>query len=158
MFLWVCKGNKRGIVSWGYGVLGFSYRIRRMGKVLFSQVSVCPHPGGYLPSGQQGEYLPSSWWGRYLPWVFLPPSKVGTPIKGSYPPGQGRYPLPIKGRYPPPKFGIPTFLHCKYLLLGGRYASCFHAAGLSCFFKFKIVRILFLLFESFRELFPANRT
>ena len=38
-----------------------------MGKVRFSQVSVCSHfGGGYLPSSRQGgggRYLPSSWWG-----------------------------------------------------------------------------------------------
>ena len=96
------------------------------GKVLFSQVSVCPHLGGYLPSGvrgvptfpglEGGTYLPRSGQGGYLP------SQVwGVPTW--VPPHQVRYP-------PPPE------QHGVHLLRGGRYASCVHAGGLSCFHWF----------------------
>ena len=58
----------------------------------------------------------------------------GTPIPGQ----DGGY--HISGQGVPPSIrlygGIPleTELHSQYLLHGGRYASCVHAGGLSCFF------------------------
>ena len=91
-----------------------------MGKVLFSQVSVCLHFVG-------GAWL----WGTYPSWG------GGTYL------GQGSYPPPIQGRNPllsragtspphPPPHSPETDQHTEYLLHGKRYASCVHARGLSC--------------------------
>ena len=95
----------------------------RMGKVLFSQVSLFSGARGlltfqlrgntYLPANEG--YLPSSQWGAptiqltrgedtypdrgYLPWV-------GIPWPGQVPPAQGRYP-PARVGIPPARVGTP---------------------------------------------------
>ena len=71
-----------------------------------------PGPVGYPFSGPGGGYhLPRSRWG-------------GTPF-----PGPGGYSLPrSRWGYPLPEQHSVYI----YLLRGGRYASCVHAAGLSC--------------------------
>ena len=67
---------------------------------------------------------PSGWWVVHLPsWQEVPPS---FPIGGGT--GQGGTPIPGQDR------GVPQpEQHSVYLLCGGRYASCVHAGGLSCF-------------------------
>ena len=104
----------------------FTARIRRMGKVIFSQASVhshldgegggrVPHPlmGGTPFPGPGGYPLPRSRWGVGYP---LPSSR-----QGGYPTWEGV----------PPAGGTPH-QHSVYLLRGGRCASCVHAGGLSC--------------------------
>ena len=161
-------------------------RIRRMGKVLFSQVSVCPHFGVGVPTFQlKGEgiptfqltgetYLPANGGSTYLgqvppllPRQVPPASKVGMPCPRQVPPqprqitpphtryvnppqskvgisspSQGNYPPSKVGTPPPSKVGtspiqgryhLPPPQHSEYLLRGGRYASCVHTGGLSCY-------------------------
>ena len=63
--------------------------------------------------------------GRYLGVPPSPATKVPTP------PARSGY-LPPNPRYlPPPPPGIGQ--HMEYLIRRGRYASCVHAGGLSCF-------------------------
>ena len=128
----------------------FTARIRRMGKVIFL-LSLSVHTqeggGGYLPwmggggvptlAGGQGvptldrgvPILAGGWGlptldgGGYIPWLV----DRGVP-QGRYPParsGQGG----TQGRYPPSKVGTPLL---EDLLHGGRYTSCVHAGGHSC--------------------------
>ena len=122
----------------------FTARIRRMGKVMFS---VCPHLGGvpishnalqHFPEchgAAGGGTLPGPAGGGTLP--------GGVPCWGGYPAGE----VPCRGgthvRYPPGRIPPPSQAgggtqlgkHREYLLHGGRYASCVHAGGLSCFVK-----------------------
>ena len=110
------------------------------GKVLFSQVCVCPHLRGTPVSGPRS--LPILWsqsisvcvcvWGGVVIQSQLgggvPQCKVGYSSPRGCPPSQDRtgvHPLPPE-----------TEQQSKYLLCGGRYCSCVHAGGLSCFFKF----------------------
>ena len=73
-------------------------------------------------------------WGT--PWEEGTP--LGYPPRRGYPPQgtiqqtgtQVRYPTPGRGHLPR---STPTEQHSEYLLRGGRYASCVHAGGLSCF-------------------------
>ena len=58
-----------------------------------------------------------------LPWP------GGTYLGREYLPWRG-IPALVKGRYPPPS--RETEQHSKYLLRGGRYASCVHAGEPSC--------------------------
>ena len=71
---------------------------RRMGKVLFSQVSVCPHPGGN-PSPR---FFPRS----LAPGLFLgypsPGEGAGTPVPAGATPKQGYPPARTGWGYPPP--------------------------------------------------------
>ena len=124
-----------------------------MGKVSFSQLSVCPRLGGTYPG----------LWSQVLsqvsgPVVFLrgyscPRLEGGTQVtdggfsstrqRGTPVPGGG-YPisgfLQTRQGYPPPPqegqdWSTPrpkTEQQSEYLLHGGRYASCVRAGGLSC--------------------------
>ena len=125
------------------------------GKVLFS---VClstsgggvPHPrsgrGGYpIPGlGGGGVLHPRSGQGTPpdLGWGTPPGpgmrTRDGVPPRPGmgYPPGPGMGypPRPGMGYLPGPGMGTPPDLgHSEHLLFGGRYASCVHAGGLSCF-------------------------
>ena len=75
-------------------------RIRMMGKVLFSQVSVCPHPGKGVPQSQVFSQVTGSrsfpggipvlgpFWGypspRFFPRSLVPGSLGGTPVPSSF--------------------------------------------------------------------------
>ena len=113
-----------------------AYVVRREGNVLTSVCQSVHREGGYLPSqvwtgggvpGQVqagGGYLARSSRGGYLgrggvPW----PGGGGGYLAG----GGGGY-LARRGR----GGGVPGRKEC--LLCSGRYASCVHAGGLSCFF------------------------
>ena len=92
-------------------------------------------PGRGVPA--QGTPLP----GMGAPaWGTPPHLAGGTPCLGYPPllPGRG---APAQGTPPPTWQGVPAQgtpppqqeQHSVYLLRGGRYASCVHAGGLSCF-------------------------
>ena len=110
-----------------------------------------------------GGGTPSSWWGILIQLMGGTPSQVlvGVPLPRSrqrnYPnqltggyPGQlmEGYPIQPKGGYPiqlmggtPPGKGVPPSRgtplpeqHSVCLRRGGRYVSCVHAGGLSCFY------------------------
>ena len=98
-------------------------RIRRMGKVLFSQVCVCPHQGWGLPH-LHPIILPLV----TCPFQEVPLWLVTGPFLGGYPSPSRGIPWPGLGYPPPPK----TEQQSEHLLHGGRYASCVHAGGLSC--------------------------
>ena len=107
-----------------------------------------PHPrsgggGGYpIPGLAGGIPHPRSDWGGYpIPGLAGGvPHPSGTPLtrSGWVPPP----PRPGTG-YPPPDLGLGTPLdlgwgtpppqHSEHLIRGGRYASCVHAGGLSCY-------------------------
>ena len=116
----------------------------------------CPHPGqdgGYpkVPTPHQGTSTHPGQDGsggtpRYLPPAKVPPPPIQARIVGRVP--QGTYPPPTRSgwgrgypkiptlprsRYlpPPPIPGIGQ--HMEYLIRCGRYASCVHAGGLSCY-------------------------
>ena len=93
------------------------------GKVLFSQVSVCPHLGGGThPADGGGTPFPGLD-GGYPIQLTGPRPRWGVP----HPRSSGGVP-PQQGVNPPP----PPDQHSVYLLCGRRYASCVHAGGLSC--------------------------
>ena len=100
-------------------------RIRRMGKVMLSQVSVYPRgypfPRSLVPGPFPG--VPQS---QVLSWEVSLSQPGGTPWPGQdwVPPGQDRTGVP-----PPPS---QTEQQSEYFLGGGQYASCGHAGGLSC--------------------------
>ena len=78
-------------------------------------------PGGYPDPPPPGGYP-----------VRSPPAPGGYPVR--YPPAPGGYPDPpppggVPGQVPPP----PQPGQKEYSLHGGRYASCVHAGGLSCY-------------------------
>ena len=80
-----------------------------------------PWPGGYYVGGVP---WPGGTLARGVPWL-------GGTLAGGYP-AQGGYP----GRGVPwPGGGTQLGQHREYLLHGGRYASCVHAGGLSCFIR-----------------------
>ena len=88
-------------------------------------------PGGYLgqvpppPGGYRGQVPPQG--GTQTPLGGYPdqvPPYRGYPD----PPGEGGYP----GQVPPPG-GTRVGQQKEYSLPGGRYASCVHAGGLSCY-------------------------
>ena len=123
--------------------LPIAYVVRREGYVL---IRVCPsiHPSIRLSVHREGG-------------VPCPSAAGGVPQPGSargvFQPGPaGRYPCwgvpqpgePTQGT-PPPSRGTPgTGQHMEYLISGGRYASCVHARGLSCFKSFDCVKFLFV--------------
>ena len=81
-------------------------------------------------------------WGYPFPGPGGTPSQVqagGTPFPGPVrglgvpPPGKGV--SPCAGQIPGLGYTLPE-QHSVYLLRGGRYASCVHAGGLSCFTDF----------------------
>ena len=122
-----------------------SARIRRMGKVL---ISVCQ----FTPGVPQC-LVPCPFWGGDTPFspdwrgggVYPHPILMGVPWPGQC----GILPIRTGWGYPPPNWdwmGSPSSSktgwgtlpstpeieeQSKYLLLGGRYASCAHARGLS---------------------------
>ena len=118
----VVQGNNEA--SGNFIQLQLAYIVRR--EVMFAQVSDCSTlGGGYLP--WLGGYLP--WWG-YLPWpggTYLgrgvPTLAGGTYLGWSVPTLARGYPTWAGMGYPQPED----------LLHSGRYASCIHAGGLSCF-------------------------
>ena len=77
--------------------------------------------------------------------------KGGTPCWGAPPAKEGGCP-PAGGGVPPllgapcqgGEGGAPPKQHSVYLLRGGRYASCIHAGGLSCFFLLLFIPVYFL--------------
>ena len=95
-----------------------------------STLCVCVGGRGNTCSGLAWPVRYLSWLGGYLPWP-----------GGTYPgwgvPTLAEECLPKVGTIPP-----ETEQHSKYLLNGGRYASCVHAAGLSCFSSWFAVRFL----------------
>ena len=78
-------------------------------KSAWGDLTWVPPLPGYPPSQVRGGTLVE---GGYLTWV---PPRQGTPPAGG---GGG---VPRSGQ------------HREYLLHGGRYASCVHAGGLSCY-------------------------
>ena len=115
---------------------------------------------GYPPPGGVPDRVPPR--GGYLTGyppggVWIPPGGVWVPPPGGrsgYPPGgvPGQVPPPGGSGYPPPggtqtpgyppggvtwpgtpRGGTQLGQHSEYLLHSGRYASCVHAGGLSCF-------------------------
>ena len=116
-------------------------RIRRMGKVTFS---VCPHLGGGgtpVRSDRGGTPTRSNGGGVSLSGLMggVPqPGLMGVPQPGPTgvpPPGlmwgtPARYPRDEVSSYP---CSIKTGQQIEYLIRRGRYASCFHAGGLSCY-------------------------
>ena len=76
----------------------------------------------YPPGGTRVRYPPGGTRVRYPP--------GGYP--GQVPPGGGGYP----GQVPPPGGGTRVGQQKEYSLHGGRYASCVHAGGLSCWICF----------------------
>ena len=89
------------------------------GKVLFSQVSVCSHLGGRVPTFWVGGTYSQVLMGGRVPtqvWVgggtYLPRSGRGGGVPtqvlmGGYLPWQGKYPPPIRVGTPPPRVGTP---------------------------------------------------
>ena len=90
--------------------------------------------GGYLPwqgipTLVGGTYLGRGW---YLPWQGVPTLAGGVPTLAG-----GTY-LARGGTYLPRQGGYPLLQqHSVCLLRGGRYASCVHAGGLSCYSIFQ---------------------
>ena len=132
-----------------------------MGKVMFSQVCVHWTLGGGYPSPRffPRSQVPGPFKGVPLSWSMgVPQSQLGVPQhKGTPCPGQD-WGTPGKNRTavapsqdrtgvpPPARTGVPPLAmtglgypqpgqQSEYLLLGGRYASCGHAEGLSCWNK-----------------------
>ena len=129
-------------------------------------------PGGYSYQGVPHLRYPPSDLGRGVP----PQSDLGrgyTMLRG-YPPGRGVPHLrwyPPSGGTPPQTWlggtptrvcppldlaggGVPHFWkQMEYLIRRGRYASCVHAAGLSCSKYFNCLRSKFLLYS----VFPFSR-
>ena len=90
------------------------------------------YPGGGVP--WQGGTLRGGTLAGGVPWQGVPcrglPCRGGT-LPGGYPARGG-----TQVRYPPARSGwggTQLGQHREYLLHGGRYASCVHAGGLSCF-------------------------
>ena len=105
-----------------------------MGKVLFSQVPVYSHFAGYPHLADRG--YPQQGWMGYPPQLGLDGSpSVGT--SWGYPPYLdciGTPPVRTGWGYSPP---LPRQQQSEHLLHGGRYASCVHAGGLSCYLLFQ---------------------
>ena len=128
---------------------------------MFSQVSVRSHPRGVgtpiqpmgYPHPFNGDNHTCQWRRGVLIQLtrgvphpadrgYPHPANGGTPIhqqRGTqarsgwgYPPPSGLQGVPL----PPVRTGwgyLKTEQHCEYLLCGGRYTSCVHAGGLSCY-------------------------
>ena len=152
----------------------YYYRpIRRMGKVLFSQVSVCPQgrypsprlfPRSLVPCALQRRY-PSP---KFFPWPLVPgsfrgysnPSHWSTPVLekwGYLSPGWG-YPNPGQGGYPPSqdKARLPPCQDCislppptkteqqsVYLLCSGRYYPAVTQEDFLVGYLFMLVNMFF---------------
>ena len=101
-----------------YGLHFYRPHSEGMGKVLFSQVSVCPHSGDTS--------INLIWGGGGCP---IQPGINGGDLHQV---GWG-YPLSgwtgVHPTFPRPE----TQQHSEYLLHRGRYASCVHTGGLSCY-------------------------
>ena len=96
--------------------------------------------GGYPSQERMGVPQPQPGQVGYpihpLSWDGVPPSRdgvlpgQGTPIQRWRTPSQGwGTPVQIWGTPPPPRIGQQM----EYLICRGRYASCVHAGGLSCY-------------------------
>ena len=97
-------------------------------------------PGGTWPGTPPGgTRTPGGYLTRYPPRGVVPRPPLGGYLTG-YPPWQsfrGGYPDPPWGGYLtgyPPRGGTQLGQHSEYLLHSGRYASCVHAGGLSCYY------------------------
>ena len=114
----VPRNKKCTLLSGKFNII-FTARIQRMGKVMFSQVSVCSHKRG---------------WAWYSSLRIFPPFWRGP----GYPSPRFfcRYPQPGRGTPGPGQDGVPPRLQTgqqsEHLLRGGRYGSCVHAGQLSC--------------------------
>ena len=117
------------------------YEVR--GKVLFSQVSVCPYFGRGVPHpADGGAGTPSSWWGGGTP-SQVQAGEYPIQLTGGVPHPRSRWgPSRTGWGTPPPSktgWGNPPSPHQEieqhseqHLLRDGRYASCVHAGGFSC--------------------------
>ena len=92
-----------------------------------------PGPGGEIPLSQVQLGVPLCQEG----WGYPPSGSMGVPLPLS---GRMGVPLPISQMgYCPPHLPIQVrsrtpYRHSVYFLRGGRYASCVHAGGFSCFY------------------------
>ena len=150
MCLSTLVGGDTHLRAWGYPILGLAGGVPhpRSGWGV-------PHPrsvwGGYpIPGLDRGYSIRGLAGGYPIPgtphtWDGVPPPRLGM----RYPPGPGMgyppdlgwgtpkpdlgwgTPPDLRG-YPPTWDGVPP-QHSEYLLRGGRYASCVHAGGLSCY-------------------------
>ena len=132
--------------------------------------------GGTLPGPAQGGYpgrggtLAGGYPGRGVPWLGgtlaggYPGLGEGGTLAGGYP-GRGGVPWLGGGGYParggtlPGGRGTQLGQHREYLLHGGRYASCVHAGGLSCFYCFWITVVTkrrFIIIKNYKDLKPFN--
>ena len=125
-----------------------SVRSTREGNVLTSvcpsiHPSVCPQ-GGVPISHNALQHFPECH--EAVGGTWTPPGGTRTPPGGTQtPPGGTRTP---PGGYPdPPRPGQK-----EYSLHGGRYASCVHAGGLSCFFLFLFFTLFFIFFFAFHQI------
>ena len=120
---------RMGVPCWGVGT--------QVGRVLPSRIPPGRVPPGRVPWARSGQGYP----GR------VPPSRVPPGKDGGYPcrvpPCQGNPPGRVPpGRVPPSRVSPWARSGCRggtqlgqqkeYSLHGGRYASCVHAGGLSC--------------------------
>ena len=90
-----------------------------------------PHPrSGYPPPDMGWDTPQTQVWLGGIPsqvWSGVPHPRSGYPPPPGH--GMGYPPWTWHGVTPPPE----TDQHSEHLLCGGRYASCVHAGGLSCY-------------------------
>ena len=116
--------------GWGYPISGLDTSWDT--PLPWTWDGVPPGPGmGYPP--RPGTGYPPTWDG-----VPAPRPGTGYPLGWGTPQTWNRAPPPDMGWGTPPdlRWGTPlpqTDQHSEHLLHGGRYASCVHAGGLSCF-------------------------
>ena len=119
--------------------------LRRLGKVLFSQVSVCSHPEGHIFQVLLGgdtlvlaRGYPTTGWQHCPGWCT--PTPLCRPGQDCYTPwpGQDRVASQSGVGFPLSRTGVPprTEQQGEYLLHGVRYVSCVHAGGLPCLAMF----------------------
>ena len=121
-------------------------------------------PGGTLPGPARGGTL-----ARGVPWPEGYPG-WGVPWPGGYlwgyPGGTLARGGTLAGGYPGwgvPWPGVPCWggthlgQHREYLLHGGRYASCVHAAGLSCFHIILLLAFNRVIFLTLHKGFPCPK-